>query len=111
VQKKKLCLKKYTDNVEAYQLYLNGRFHVNKFTPDGFFKAIEYFQAAIAIDSMYAIAYSGLAFCYMNLFNLELGTTGQMPKLQAIQTANKALELDDTNCRKSPECRPHKVAL
>jgi adenylate cyclase len=91
---KAAVLKRYTDNVEAYQLYLNGRFYYNKFTPDGFFKAIEYFQAAIAIDSDYAIAYSGMAFCYMNLLNLNWAPPDQS-RPQAIQAANKALALDD----------------
>jgi adenylate cyclase len=91
---KDAVLKRYTDNVEAYQLYLNGRFHVNKFTPDGFFKAIEYFQAAIAIDPDYAIAYSGLSFCYMNLGHQNWSSPDKSLPL-AIQFANKSLELDD----------------
>ncbi len=90
---KNAALKRYTDNVEAYQLYLNGRFHVNKFTPDGFFKAIEYFQAAIAIDPDYAIAYSGLSFSYMNLGHQNWSSPDKSLPL-AIQYANKSLELD-----------------
>jgi adenylate cyclase len=91
---KKTVLKKYTDNVEAYQLYLQGRFHMNKFTPDGFLKAIEYFDAAIVIDSMYAIAFADKAFCYMNLFSWNWAPPDKcLP--QAIQAANKSLELDD----------------
>jgi len=91
---KDAVLKRYTENVEAYQLYLNGRFHVNKFTPDGFFKAIEYFQAAIAIDPDYAIAYSGLSFSYMNLGHQNWSSPDKS-LLLAIQCANKSLELDD----------------
>ncbi len=91
---KDAVLKRYTDNVEAYQLYLNGRFHVNKFTPDGFFKAIEYFQAAIALDPDYAIAYSGLSFSYMNLGHQNWSSPDKSLPL-AIQYANKSLELDD----------------
>ena len=86
--------KKYTDNVEAYQLYLKGLFYYNKYSPDGFTKAIEYFQAAIAIDPNYAIAYSGMSFCYMNLFAFNWAPQENLlPK--AIQTANKTFELDD----------------
>ena len=55
---KEALSKRYTDNVEAYQLYLQGRFYYHKYNPEGFYKAIEYFKAAIAIDSNYAIAYS-----------------------------------------------------
>ena len=91
---KDAVLKRYTDNVEAYQLYLNGRFYYNKNTPDGFFKAIEYFEAAIAIDPNYAIAYAGMAFCYANLFAWNWAPPDKC-KRQAEQAANKALELDD----------------
>ena len=92
---KEAVLKKYTGNVQAYQLYLKGVYQYdNKYTPDGFTKAIEYFQAAIAIDSNYAIAYSGMAFCYMVLVGYNWSPEENLlPK--AIQAANKALELDD----------------
>ncbi|MDH5251633.1 MAG: hypothetical protein OEW40_21745, partial [Cyclobacteriaceae bacterium] len=92
VTNKEAVLKKYTENVEAYQLYLQGRFHVNKFTPDGFIKAIEYFNAAIAIDQNYAIAYSGMSFCYMNLGHQWLAPEKCLP--QAIKAANNSLELN-----------------
>lgn len=52
--------KRYTDNVEAYQLYLKGRLW-NRRTVDGFKSAIGYFKQAIELDSDYAVAYSGLA--------------------------------------------------
>lgn len=87
-------LKRYTDNVEAYQLYLQGRFYYNKYNPEAFYKAIEYFKEAIAIDSNYAIAYSGLAFCYMNLTSSNWSPPDKSLPL-AIEAANKALELDD----------------
>jgi len=91
---KEAVLKKYTDNVEAYQLYLQGVFYYNKYSPDGFMKAIEYFEAAIVIDPNYAIAYSGMAFCSMNLFHFNWSPQENLaPK--AIQAAKKALELDD----------------
>ncbi len=91
---KDIVLKKYTENVEAYQLYLNGRFYYNKFTPDGFFKAIEYFKAAIALDPDYSIAYSGMAFCYSNLWAYNW-LAPEKCLSQWIQAANKALALDD----------------
>ncbi|MDH4297362.1 MAG: AraC family transcriptional regulator [Cyclobacteriaceae bacterium] len=91
---KEAVLKKYTENVEAYELYLQGRFHMNKFTPDGFFKAIEYFDAAIAIDSTYALAFADKAFCYMNLqaFGWQ---TGERITSQAVEGARQAIQLDD----------------
>ena len=91
---KKSVLKKYTDNVEAYQLYLQGRFHMNKFTPDGFMKAIEYFDAAITIDSTYAIALADKAFCYTNLYDFGW-QTDKKNMSQALEAAQKAIRFDD----------------
>ena len=65
---KEAVLKKYTDNPEAYQLYLQGRFYYNKLTADGFNKAIDYFKAAIKIEPDYALAYAGIANSYMYLW-------------------------------------------
>ncbi|MGB5377362.1 tetratricopeptide repeat protein, partial [Muriicola sp.] len=84
-----------TDNVEAYELYLKGRYHINKFTPDGFLKAIEYLNAAIVLEPSYAIAYAELTFCYANLKDFNwLPREESLP--QAIEAAYKSLELDDT---------------
>ncbi|HEX8720466.1 MAG TPA: tetratricopeptide repeat protein [Pyrinomonadaceae bacterium] len=57
--------KRYTDNAEAYQLYLKGRFYWNKRTGEGFNEAIDYFRQAIEKDPNYALAYAGLADCYV----------------------------------------------
>jgi tetratricopeptide (TPR) repeat protein len=82
-----------TKNVEAYQLYLKGRFQWNKRTPDGLQKAIEYFQEAIDRDSLYALAYTGLADSYNLASFLSVFPPGEvMPKAKA--AAAKALELD-----------------
>jgi serine/threonine-protein kinase len=56
--------KTYTENGEAYEAYLKGRYYWNKRTDDGFKKAIEFFQEAINKDPSYALAYTGLADCY-----------------------------------------------
>lgn len=56
--------KTYTQNGEAYEAYLKGRYYWNKRTDEGFKKAIEFFQDAINKDPSYALAYSGLADCY-----------------------------------------------
>ncbi len=63
-EEKKNLLKRYTENVEAYDLYLMGRFFWNKRTQDGLYKSIEYFNKSIDIDPNYALAYSGLADAY-----------------------------------------------
>ena len=54
-------------NAQAYEAYLKARYHWNKLTSDGMRKAIEYFQQAIAKDSGYAVAYTGLADCSARL--------------------------------------------
>ena len=83
--------KNQTQNTEAYQLYLQGRYHWNKRTDAATEKAIEYFQQAIEKDPQYAMAYVGLAECYVtgDLLNRESG-----PKITA--AAQKALEIDPT---------------
>lgn len=87
--------KRYTDNTEAYQLYLKGRFFWNKFNEDGLNKAIDYFKQAIAIDPNYALAYTGLSVSY----NVQ-GAIGVLPPAQtwteARWTAEKAVALDDS---------------
>ena len=82
-----------TQNAEAYELYLRGRYHWNKRTPDGIHKAIESFQHAIVKDPNYALAYAGLADCYHVPAN-PLPPKERMPLAKA--AAMKALQLDDT---------------
>jgi adenylate cyclase len=91
---KEAVLKKYTDNTEAYQLYLQGRFYFNKWTEDGFNKAIDYFRTAIKIEPDYALAFAGIASSYMTLwvFN-HLPPEKCLPQIkQAIQ---QCLQLSD----------------
>jgi TolB-like protein/DNA-binding winged helix-turn-helix (wHTH) protein/Tfp pilus assembly protein PilF len=82
-----------TQNAEAYEFYLKGRYHWNKRTPDGIQKAIESFQQAIEKDPNYALAYAGLADCYHVPAN-PLPPREKMPLARA--AATKALQLDDT---------------
>src|SRR6266536_1262259 len=83
-----------TENSEAYQLYLKGRYFRNRLTPEGLQKAIEYFQQAIEKDPAYALAYAGLADGYGSLgFSGLLPPREMWPKAKA--AALKALELDD----------------
>jgi tetratricopeptide (TPR) repeat protein len=87
--------KNYTENNEAYQLYLKGRFSWNKRSPEGFGKAIEYFKQAITLDPNYALAYSGLADSYslLPIYDNNVKPKETMP--QAREAALKALALDD----------------
>ena len=90
---KELTSKHYTENNEAYQLYLKGRFYWNKRTPDALRKSIEYFNQAIEKDPGFALAYAGLADSYVVPAN-RLRPRDAMPKAKA--AAMRALELDET---------------
>jgi eukaryotic-like serine/threonine-protein kinase len=85
--------KKYTDNNEAYQLYLKGRYHWNKLQIPEFEKAIVFFKQAIEKDPNYALAYTGLADTYQ-LFPVFGDFRAKDYSPQAKQAALKALELD-----------------
>jgi len=84
--------KHYTENSEAYQAYLRGRYMASKYTEDGMKKGIEYFRQAIEIDPTFALAYAGLAMTYWNVSAVQFAPTEVMPK--ARQAALKALEID-----------------
>jgi eukaryotic-like serine/threonine-protein kinase len=82
-----------TDNPEAYQLYLKGKYYTNKFTKDGFGKGIDYFNQAIAFDPNYGLAYNGLAYNYINQDDWFMPPSEAGPK--ARDAANKALAIDE----------------
>jgi serine/threonine-protein kinase len=85
--------RKYTENSEAYQLYLQGRYFKNQFTPQGLLKAIEYFDKALAIDPSYAIAYAEKSFCYTSLRDFKwLPSDQTLP--QGLEAAERAIALD-----------------
>jgi tetratricopeptide (TPR) repeat protein len=80
---------------EAYDLYLKGRYFWNKRTPEGFQRAIEYFQEAIGKDPSFARAYAGLADSYALMSGYTASPPGDLiPKAQA--AAHRAVELDDS---------------
>jgi eukaryotic-like serine/threonine-protein kinase len=85
--------KHYTENNEAYQLYLKGRFYWSKHTKESNKKSIEYFNQAIEKDPSFALAYAGLADCYLIPAN-PLPPREKMVKAKA--AAMRALELDET---------------
>jgi len=90
---KKQLTKRHTDNAEAYRLYLKGRHYWNKWTEEGFYKAIEYFQQAVEKDPGYALAYAGLADSYVLLgWNSYLPPKEAFPRGKA--SAMTALQLD-----------------
>jgi TolB-like protein/DNA-binding winged helix-turn-helix (wHTH) protein/Flp pilus assembly protein TadD len=91
---KQQLAKRYTDNVEAYQLYLKGQYEWNKFTQEDLQKSIEYYDQALEKDANYALAYAGLSKSYIVLGTTYLPPNEAFPKAKAY--AAKALEIDDT---------------
>ena len=92
--------RRYTDDLEAYQLYLRGRYALDRRTPKGgsMGNALQYFEQATARDSNYALAYAGAA---DTLLAMDLQSNGTITsRLEAYQrakaAAEKALELDAT---------------
>ena len=83
--------RRYTDDAEAFQLYLQGRYHWNKGTIDGYKRAIDYFQQAISKDPRYALAHAGLADSYLLLGSYWVET---LPEAKA--AAEQALAIDDS---------------
>ncbi|HEX5733304.1 MAG TPA: winged helix-turn-helix domain-containing protein [Blastocatellia bacterium] len=89
-----LLNKRYTANVEAYQLFLRGRYYWSNFDPQDLETSIKFFNAALEKDPTYALAYSGLANAYsvMGIYG-PLLPKDAYPKSR--QAALKALQLDD----------------
>jgi len=91
--KQNLLARSYTENVEAYHLYLKGRFYWGKRTEEALYKGIQYFQQAIELDPTYALAYAGLAEGYVPLaVYCHLAPRDACPKAKA--AARMALEID-----------------
>jgi tetratricopeptide (TPR) repeat protein len=95
-EEKQRVEKRATEDIDAYNLYLLGRFHANKWSEADVLKAIECFQGAIAKDPSYAVAYAGLADAYELL---SIGFSSKPPAeylAQAKAMALKALDMDDS---------------
>jgi TolB-like protein/Tfp pilus assembly protein PilF len=94
-EEKAKLVKRYTENLEAYNLYLRGRYFSNEHTEAGYKKSIEYFKKAISLEKTYALAYVGLAHCYKELSRVfYLSRNEGYPK--AKEALMKALKLDET---------------
>jgi serine/threonine protein kinase/Flp pilus assembly protein TadD len=92
-EKQSLLVRRYTDDVEAYHLYLKGRFYWAKRTEEGLYKSIQYFRQALELDPTYALAYAGVAEGYVPLaVYCHLAPKDACPK--AMAAARAALEID-----------------
>ena len=92
-QRQKLA-RPITSNPEAYQLYVKGRYYADKWTGEGWNKAIQFFRQAIDEDPSYASAYAGLAESYTMLaFDSYLPANEAFPN--AMAAAKRAVDLDD----------------
>jgi adenylate cyclase len=92
---KRALEKKPTEDTEAYELYLRGRFHANGHESEGFSSALEYFEKAIQKDPRFALAYVAASFVYGQMAFFEY-----MPSFEAIskseRMARMALEIDNS---------------
>ena len=93
ITEKNAIIKPPTENIDAYNTYLKGRYYWNKSSPENIFKAIEIFEEAIRIDKSFALPYCALSYCYS-----FLGSSGLLPPAEAYPKAKdytlKAIELD-----------------
>jgi adenylate cyclase len=94
--KNEVIVKPPTKNLEAYSLFLKGKYYLNKETPAEMFKAIEYFRQAIALAPDFALPYAFIAAAYA-----MLGSVGVVPPMEAYQqivdNSNRAIELDNSS--------------
>ncbi len=87
--------KKSTDNLEAYSLYLKGRYWWNKRNEEGLKKSIEFFEKAIELDPLYALSHAGIADAYIILGNYGfLPPDVAYPKAEL--AAEQALKIDNS---------------
>lgn len=83
-----------TGDVEAYQLYLKGRYIYNRFTEADLHRSLEFYHRALDVDPRYARAYAGIADSWMNLADDWMAPEEAYP--EAKRAARRAIELDET---------------
>lgn len=86
--------KRYTDNIDAYNAYVQGRYLWNKRTQDNLMRAVEYFERAIELDPDYALAYAGLADAW-GVLPSNTGYPTEEAVVKAKEAAARALEIDN----------------
>jgi TolB-like protein/class 3 adenylate cyclase/Tfp pilus assembly protein PilF len=91
---KKELDKKPTENLEAYNLYRQGRYYADKLSEDGTKRAVSFFQQAIEKDPRFALAYAGIADNYVLIADVFIAPREAFSN--AKEAALKAIELDDS---------------
>lgn len=89
----KLFARRGTDNTEAYEKYLRGRFYQSQNTPEGLNRSIEFYEQAIALDPNFAEAHAGIADTNIILFNFTIRSAAETIP-QARESVSRALQLD-----------------
>jgi eukaryotic-like serine/threonine-protein kinase len=92
---KKKLEKRYTENTEAYQLYLKGKFLIQKATPDGLSKGLELMNQALKLDPNFALPYIGRAYYNFIATDFYVSPSEAMPEIK--KDVTRALELDEEN--------------
>jgi serine/threonine protein kinase/Tfp pilus assembly protein PilF len=85
--------KRYTENAEAYRLYLQGRYYMNQVSEENLNRAVSYFDQAIALDPRYALAYAARGETFFNMGDLNLPMSEA--KRKVAQDIAAALSIDD----------------
>ena len=87
--------KRFTVNTQAYELYLQGRYHWNRLIPSEVYKSVEFYKRAIEIDPNYALAYAGIAVAHISFpISADVRPSDSFPQAKA--AALKGLSLDET---------------
>ena len=94
-EEQKQLVRRDTTNKDAYELYLKGRFYWNRRTAENLRKAVDLFQQAIEKDPNYALAYVGVADCYV-IMEEYTGTPARETLPKAKAAVQSALRIDDS---------------
>jgi serine/threonine protein kinase len=93
-EEKSMLVKRYTEDIEAYNLYLKGLYHLAKLTKEGCEKGLDFFHQVINRDPTYALAYAGISDCHSrNTWYYYRPPKEELPK--ALAFAEKAIALDN----------------
>jgi eukaryotic-like serine/threonine-protein kinase len=95
-EEKRQLARRYTENSEAYQLYLKARYHFLKRTAEGLEKGIQYCEQAIEKDADFALAHAALSDCYGVLSAVSSQSTPALFRAKAKAAAIRAVQADPT---------------